>query len=400
MNFDTSNPQTVHDGQTGGTGGPGGPGEPPTPSQPNAPAPFSVEDLANEVREERIKMFVGMTGGVGLPGTIEVNDKGEVVSEVSPEDEAALVELTHDNIDKMNLVEITVLIVKKSTELTATLDKANAHNAIRGYTIGCALLRGKYLIEKNNVKNGFSIWMQENLDRRTLSKRTCQKYMDLARIGDVLDYLPLGCEKLAALSPILKQMDGLDPRHSIRDFIEKLGINLGDCPDVESMRFEIGVGMGMAKLAHHGFKNIPKDLVYKFMECGFELNKKDFDAMKVAMASGGSAIKYLEKVIETNKRPGATHNAGASTPPKNLMAQAQEIRDTVAKLLGAPTISGDIKVDRIDALIKDLVDLKARLESSAGPITDTSTMQAQPETGSSIVPAAATDTNNKASAGE
>jgi hypothetical protein len=395
-----SKPYTEYQNSIGGTGGPGLPGGPVNPFKTNDNTPLSIDDLNNEVRNERINMFVGMTGGVGLPGDLQYNEQGEVISSVSPEVEEQLVKLARDKIDKMDLDELKTLIVENNRELVDTLNKVHAHNGNRGYTIGRALLRVQYLTDSANLKSEFSAWMKENLDRRTLSKRTCQKYMDIARMADALDYLPLGIEKLAALSPILKQMEGLNPTAPIRDFTEKLGVNLKDCQDVEAMRFEIGVGMGMAKLRHHGFTNMPKELVRKFMESGFELNKKDFDAMKVAQESGGSPTKYLENIIKFNKRPDASHTGGASTPPKNLMEQTQEIRDTVTKLLKAPTIKGDINIDRIDALIQDLEALKSRLKSSSNQTAESTTMDTPSETGASMIPPTAMDTPETAPAAE
>lgn len=362
---------------TGETGGPGLPGGPINPSKPNDYTPLSIDDLTNEVRQERINMFVGMTGGVGLPGEIERNEQGEVVSAVSLDAEAYLNKLALDKIDKMDLDELKTLITDNNRELIDTLNKVHAHNGNRAYTIGRALLRVKYLTESANLKNGFSNWMKDNLDKRTLSKRTCQKYMDIARIADVLDYLPLGIEKLAALSPILKQVDGLDQAAPIRNFTTRFGVNLNDCLDVEDMRFEIGVGMGMAKLEHHRIKGVTKDQVREFMECGFELNKIDFYHMLTAQTSGGSPSKYLKNVIENGKRPNAPGMPGSPSSPKNIMEQAQEIRDTVAVLLKAPKIVGDISVDRIDALIKDLETLKSRLLPPQTAAT-TKTEQVQP----------------------
>lgn len=385
---------------TGGTGGPGFPDGPATPPKKHDYISLSIAELNNEVRTERINMFIGMTGGVGLTGDLKFNENGEVVSAVSLETEAQLLKLARDKIDKMDLDELKVLIVENNLALLETLSTVHAHNGNRAYTMGRGLLRVQYLTDNSSVKNGFSIWKKNNLDRRTLSDRTCQKYMDIARIGDVLDYLPLGIEKLAALSPILKQIDNIDPTAPIRNFTEKFGINLKDCLDVESMRFEIGVGMGMAKIDRYALKGITKDLTSRFMECGFELNKKDLEAMKIAQDAGGSPAKYLEKIIETNKRPGATYNAGGTNPPRNLMEQAQEIRDTVAKLLKAPMIKGEIEVDRIDALIHDLEALKLRLKSPLSLEADTSTMQVQPETGPSMVLLATTDKIDTASAAE
>uniref|UniRef100_I2Q6K3 Uncharacterized protein n=1 Tax=Desulfovibrio sp. U5L TaxID=596152 RepID=I2Q6K3_9BACT len=387
-------------GYTGNTGGPGLPGGPINPFKTNDNTPLSIDDLTNEVRKERINMFVGMTGGVGLPGDIERNERGEVVSAVSTETEAQLNKLALDKIDKMDLDELKTLITDNNRELLNTLNKVHAHNGNRAYTIGRALQRVKYLTESANLKNGFSNWMKDNLDKRTLSKRTCQKYLDIARMGDVLDYLPLGIEKLAALSPILKQMEDLDANHPIRDFIEKFGVNLKDCPDVEAMRFEIGVGMSMAKIKRYKIKGITKKLVTQVMECGFELNKKDLEAMKATQEAGGSPAKYLENIIKFNKRPGAPYNAGGNTSPRNLMEQAQEIRDTVSKLLKAPTIKGEINVDRIDALIQDLEALKSRLKSSASAATDSSAMQTELETGASMIPPTATGTSDTAAAAE
>lgn len=389
-------------GYTGNTGGPVLlPGGPVNPFKTNDNTPLSIDDLTNEVRQERINMFVGMTGGVGLPGDIERNEQGEVVSVVSSEAEALLIKMAREKIDKMDLDELKALIEHNNRELCNTLNKVHAHNGNRAYTIGRALLRVKYLTDNANMKNGFSTWMKDNLDKRTLSKRTCQKYLDIARMGDVLDYLPLGIEKLAALSPILKQVDGLNQAAPIRDFTEKFKINLKDCPDVEAMRFEIGVGMSMAKINRYKLKGITKELVSKVMECGFELNKKDLEAMTNAQDAGGSPAKYLENLIKFNKRPGAPYNAGGNNQPRNLMEQAQEIRDTVSKLLKAPTIKGDINIDRIDALIQDLVMLKSRLSISS-VVTDSSakTKLEEPDTGASMLPPTITGTSDTAAAAE
>ena len=57
------------------------------------------------------------------------------------------------------------------------------------------------------------------------------------------------------------------------------------------------------------------------------------------------------------------------------MEQAQEIRDTVAELLKAPKITGDINIDRIDALIQDLSALKLRL--AATPPSETTPLPSQ-----------------------
>ena len=74
-------------GQTGGTGAPGNPGTTPrlTLVKGNRQSP---EELHEQVRNERINMFIGITGAAGLPGDIKVNDKGEVTSPISDEVEA------------------------------------------------------------------------------------------------------------------------------------------------------------------------------------------------------------------------------------------------------------------------------------------------------------------------
>jgi len=185
--------------------------------------------------------------------------------------------------------------------------------------------------------------------------------MDIARIADALDYVVLGIEKLAALSTVLKRFDNLDPQHPIRDFTMRYNINLMECPDVEEMRFEIGLGITMAKLEQNDIPGVDKDCVRKFLETGFVLEKRDLEAMKAIHDAGGDPAKYLEKIIETQKRPTVSGSLNTRTLSKNIMEQAQEIRDTVAELLKAPKITGDINIDRIDALIQDLNALKLRL---------------------------------------
>ena len=350
-------------GMTGGTGAPGNPGTTPHLSlvKGNRQSP---EELHEQVRNERINMFVGITGAVGLPGTIEVNDKGEVTSPVSDEVEAVLNDLTLKKIDTMGVDELKDIIITNNDAINSALSDLDAHNGNRAYTVGKALLRVEYIQSSRNLKNGFENWCEENLKGTRLKKRTRQKYMEIARIADATDYVVLGSEKLAGLAQILKQEDDLEPTHPLRSFVDRYGVNLQACVDVEEMRFEIGLGMAMAKLNRNGI-TVPKDAVRRFQECGFEVTKKDIEAMKTATDTGGDPAKYLERVIANKQRP-TVHTTDANKSPRNFQEQAQEIRDTVATLLKAPSVSKDIQIDRIDALIQDLEALKHRLSGSQG----------------------------------
>lgn len=359
-------------GNTGGPGSPGGPGFPggPVNSNPITPnyTPQSFEELNAQVRNERINMFIGMTGGAGLPGDIKLNEHNEVISDISPEVEAALNHLTQTKIDTMELDECRNVIVDNNNQINAAQNNINAHNANRAYTIGKTLHRVKYLTETTGYPGGFEKWCADNLKDTKLQKTQRRKHMDISTIYDVLDYASFGIEKLAALYPVLKVTPNLDPKHPIRDFLVHFDVNIHDCPDVEDMRFEISVAIDMAKLENNGISGINKGLVREFRQCGFQLNKKDFEAMKVAQNTGGDPSKYLDQVIENKKRPTAKPLAMPFTSPvpKNIMEQAQEIRDTVQTLLNAPTISGDIQPDRIDDLIKDLEALKLRVTQAKG----------------------------------
>lgn len=356
-------------GNKGNTGGPGLPGGPITSNQitPNY-TPQSFEELNTQVRNERINLFIGMTGGVGLPGDIKLNEQNEVISDISPEVEAALNHLTQNKIDTMELDECRDVIVDNNNQLNAAQNTINAHNANRAYTIGKTLHRAKYLTETSGYPGGFEKWCKDNLNGTKLQKTQRRKHMDISTMPDVLDYLSFGIEKLAALHPVLKVTPNLDPKHSIRDFLERFDVNIHECPDVEDMRFEISIAIDMAKLEQNSITGVTKGLVREFRQCGFQLNKKDFEAMKVAKDTGGDPSKYLNRVIENKKRPTVKPPVMpfTSSTPKNIMEQAQEIRDTVQTLLKSPTISGDIQADRIDDLIKDLETLKSRVAQAKG----------------------------------
>jgi hypothetical protein len=368
-------------GMTGGTGAPGNPGTTPhlTLVKGNRQSP---EELHEQVRNERISMYVGITGGAGLPGTIEVNDRGEVTSPVSDEIEAVLNDLALKKIDTMGTDELKDLIITNNDAINGAISDLDAHNGNRAYTVGNALLRVEFLVSKRNPQKGFESWCEENLKATHLKRRTRYKYMEIARIADATDYVVLGIEKLADLAPALKREDKLDPDHPIRSFVDRYGVNLQACVDVEEMRFEIGLGMEMAKLERNKI-SVPKDSVRKFRECGFEVNKKDLEAMKAATDSGGDPAKYLDRVIKNKQRP-TVRTTDANKPPRNFQEQAQEIRDTVATLLKAPSVSKDIQIDRIDALIQDLEALKHRLSVSkdAGSTVDTTA-----DTSASVPPA-------------
>jgi len=342
----------------------------------------SPEELHEQVRNERINMYVGITGGAGLPGTIEVNDKGEVTSPVSDEVETVLNDLALKKIDTMGVDELKDIIITNNDAINSALSDLDAHNGNRAYTVGKALLRVEYIQSSRSLKNGFESWCEENLKGTRLKKRTRQKYMEIARIADATDYVVLGSEKLAGLAQILKKEDDLEPAHPLRSFVDRYGVDLKGCVDVEEMRFEIGLGMDMAKLERNRI-SVSKDSVRKFRECGFEVTKKDIEAMKAATDSGGDPAKYLDRVIKNKQRP-TVRTSDTNKPPKNFQEQAQEISDIVATLLKAPTVSKDIQVDRIDALIKDLEALKSRLSGSKAA---TSEADSTAETAASAPPA-------------
>ena len=107
------------------------------------------------------------------------------------------------------------------------------------------------------------------------------------------------------------------------------------------------------------------------------------EAMKAATDSGGDPAKYLDRVIKNKQRPRVA-GTDANKPPRNFQEQAQEIRDTVATLLKAPSVSKDIQIDRIDALIQDLEALKHRLSGTKGA---DSTVDSTADTSASAPPA-------------
>jgi len=367
-------------GMTGGTGMPGGHIDSPNLTLVKAKSATPAE-LHEQVRNERINMFAGITGAAGLPGDIEVNDRGEVTSPVSDEIEAVLNDLALKKIDTMGVDELKDLIITNNDAINGALSDLDAHNGNRAFTVGNALLRVEFLVSKRNPLKGFEKWCEENLRGTHLKRRTRYKYMDIARIADATDYVVLGIEKLADLALTLKREDNLDLDHPIRSFVDRYGVDLKDCVDVEEMRFESGLGMDMAKLERNAI-SVSKDAVRKFRECGFEVTNKDIEAMKAATDTGGDPAKYLERVIKNKQRP-RVRTSDANKPPKNFQEQAQEIRDTVASLLKAPSVSKDIQVDRIDALIQDLEALKHRLSGSK----DTgSTVDATADTSASAPP--------------
>lgn len=362
-------------GHTGGTGAPGNPGSTPKLTLVKG-SRQSPEELHEQVRNERINMFAGITGAAGLPGDIEVNDKGEVTSPVSDEIEAVLNDLALRKIDTMGTDELKDLIITNNDAINASITDLDAHNGNRAFTVGNALLRVEFLVSKRNPQKGFEKWCEENLTGTHLKRRTRYKYMDISRIADATDYVVLGIEKLADLAQALKREDKLDPDHPIRSFVDRYGVNLQVCVDVEEMRFEIGLGMDMAKLERNGI-SVSRDSVRKFRECGFEVNKKDIEAMKAAADSGGDPAKYLDRVIKNKQRPRVV-GTDANKPPRNFQEQAQEIRDTVATLLKAPSVSKDIQIDRIDALIQDLEALKHRLSGTSPADTTAETAASAP----------------------
>lgn len=348
----------------GGTGGPGGTGSMGSQgcASPNLSLvkgkTSSVAELTEQVRNERIMMFKGMTGAPGMAGDIKVNEKGELVAPVTAEAEEKLNGSLLDKIDSMGLDDLKEVITSQNSALCAALANVQASNGNKGYTIGKALIRAKYLAESANLKKGFEAWHKEHLDGRTLSLRTCQKYMDIARIPGVLNWLVLGIEKLAALKPILQGIDDLDDKDPISDFMKRYEVDPTKHTDVEDLRFEIGVGMAMAKLKDNEV-SVPKQLVHDFMAKGFTLTLKDIDTMKAAQDAGGAPGKYLEKLIKNGERPKVKKNREITVD--NIHEQTRLLNDAVGKLLKAPKIKGDIQVDRIDALIKTLEDLKTRI---------------------------------------
>lgn len=324
-----------------------------------------VADLHEQVRNERIKLFTGITGGVGQAGDIQINEQGDLVAEVSSEVEERLNQSLLDKIDDMKLDDLKKVITSQNNALCASLANVQASNGNRGYTIGKALIRAKYLTEKDQFGKGFEAWHKANLDNRSLSLRTCYKYMDIAKIPGVLNWLVLGIEKLAALKPLLLQrvdIDNLDKMDPIGSFMKEYEIDPHAHTEVEDLRFEIGVGMAMARLRANNVK-VSRELVYDFLAKGFDLKLKDIEVMKETQESGGSPGSYLERLIKNGQRPKA--NKRKQVTVDNINEQAQLLVDDIGKLLKTPGIMGEINVDRIDVLITKLGELKTRLQTPA-----------------------------------
>jgi len=333
-------------------------------------------ELYNRVRNNRIQQMAGFTGGVGQTG-IEISPHGELISDVSEDDENRLVNLTLEKIDSLGLEELERVIISNNDAIDAAVAELDAENGHRAYMSGKALLRAQYVISsRNSLKDGFEKWCDEHLTTKRMKSRTRKKHMDIARIPDALDYAVFGIEKLAALAPILKQIEDIDPLHPVKDFLEKYEVELKNCADATELRFEVGLGMAMSKLKTNKIQ-VGKEFVRKFMECGFEVTKKDIDAMKTASDTGGDPAKYLDRVIKNKKRPSVL-TTDANKPPRNFQEQAQEIRDTVATLLKSPSVSKDIQIDRIDALIQDLEALKHRLSGTSPADTTAETAASAP----------------------
>ena len=347
----------IHSG-TGGPGGTGGQGLTPPKLSLVKSESTTVAELHEQVRNERIVMFRGLTGAPGLEGDIKVNEQGELDKPVSMDAEEKLNRSLLDKIESMGLDELQAVINSQNNALCAALANVQASNGNRGYTIGKALIRAKYLADSANFKKGFEAWHRENMDPRTLSLRTCQKFMDIARTPGVLNWLVLGTEKLAALKPILQGISDLDEKDPISDFMKRCGIDPKSHTDVEDLRFEIGVGMAMAKLKSSEV-HVSRKMVYDFLAKGFDLKVKDIAVMKEAQDSGGSAAKYLERLIKNGQRPKVMKVKEITVD--NFHEQAQMLVDLIDKLLGAPRIKGDIQITRIDTLKERLGALEARI---------------------------------------
>lgn len=199
-------------------------------------------------------MFIGMTGGVGLPGDIKLNDN-EVISDISPEVEAALNHLTHQRSTPWNWMRcrtssLTTITSSMRLRITSMPTMPTAH-----IPSGKTLHRVN-LTETTGYPGGFEK-CKENLQKQSCRRLNVVLAMDMCTIYDVLDYASFGIEKLAAPYPVLKVTPDLDPKHPIH-VSERFNVNIHDCPDVEDMRFEISIAIDMAKLENNGISGINK----------------------------------------------------------------------------------------------------------------------------------------------
>ncbi len=307
---DTSSTSSTGDtggmGYTGGSGSSGLGGE-------VGKAISSIMDMGENVETFAKKVayagLYGATGGQGQPGSLEdaikdsnsLSDLGKKFSE---------------QVDRMNDLEA---ILKDFNECQTTLDlvlnKTNAVNAYFAFMQGKRLLKMQGIRTQKNSRDWIK-WISGKLPN--LKKRSREKYMSLASVPGVENYLEYGVERLAEFGIIYngksdeeKAQMGDKP---FKTFLENC--NIADESSYEERREHIDAAIEVNKLKR--IKVIfPHDVMVAFLRVQDPLTGEERNHLKELYQIDPQKPVELLNLIIAKKLKRKNLIAGTDTPPSS-----------------------------------------------------------------------------------
>ena len=372
----------------GGTGGPGG--NPPRAGNPVEALNFSNPDQTVDEFAQEVTFigFVSETGGHGqIPTTAhEAREKGISAGEMRKEQDKA--------IEGISTVEQAITEVKaRYAKFTIVEKKANSVMAFHALGMGRVFIRMRELHAK---VVGHRDWISfANAQVPEVSKRSREKYVNIAALPGVEDHLAYGVEALAEFGSHYASLNQAEKaglgENPILTYLSRRQFSL-DTP-YEERKLHLDAVVQVKKLDRQGIF-LSVELMERFLRSFSPLTKEERAYLKSLPGDPVSnAQKYVEAFVSSGKtrdefapKQNTDQSSQASSsinheveaqgtetglPPKpltipNLDVQVATLEQSLAAYLtpDSSELPGTVDVDALERVARQALELAQKLRKS------------------------------------
>ena len=344
----------------------------PTTSQPNESQ--SYEQFRAQLDDEAVTIMHSATGGIGrIPDTLE-----EVkAKKITPVD--FLDEIRTGEFKTLSLDDKYKKIVETNIGFQPVFAAAQRQLGIVALTLGemATITQIQTCAEKGGLK-GWTRYRMERLDPH-IHPSTLRGYMSAASLGDAVEHLELGIDRLVRIASIVKDCHLEKDPKPIATVMKLLGDNINVNSDMPMYEFKANCDAAIYRhrLNREGLE-IPFQTLRMVCGSGIKIETADIDEMKHRKDAGMEPVEYLLELVNepenrndllTHKKPGSKE--GSSKPraqrPKDINVAVQLLKETVIDIINLDSYETPVETDRIDALIAQLEILKKKEELKRKP---------------------------------
>lgn len=320
----------------GATGGTGAPGSMPSTAPASPPLPPSIPPTGEYASEEDDPMrhmlmhFQGATGAMG--GTPEPNVKMQSGTPIPQETLVRVAENTTGQIEKLSKEETLRQLKSQHLEAGRIFSAARSKMINIGYLIGCLLAHYKKLVIKDGENWAEAI--KNNLPE--MSRRTIDKYLNLASTPGILNHAHLGIDAaeqvIQTIAPLKSFLSKDDP---IGHLFEMHGMPLNyDQMEKGNLKHVVRGVLTRIKLQRKEIE-ITAKIATDFSRLAGAVTAVDIAVMLDRQEHGGSPEKYMEEVIANNgTRPNEASDVHTSKQPiRYINAETVKLKNSIDRLL-------------------------------------------------------------------